>query len=662
MTRRDDQARGSGTKKWAFETGSYSYIISSPTVVDGTAYAGSDDGNLYAVDSATGTEKWVFQTGGWIRSSPTVVDGTVYVGSNDNTLYAVDAVTGNPVWTFETGGWVKSSPMVVDGTVYVGSNDNTLYAVDSATGNQEWAFETGGRVKSSPMVVGGTVYVGSDDHNLYAVDAATGNEEWAFETGGWVKSSPTVVGGTVYVGSYDHNLYAVDAATGNQGWSFRTGGSVKSSPTVVDGTVYVGSNDHNLYAVDAATGNQEWTFETGSYVNSSPTVVNDTVYVGSIDENLYAVDAATGNQEWTFETEGSVRASPTVVDGTVYVGSNDNTLYAIIASAGPENSGDQPPSEPDEKEQIPRSETVRSPKRRDLSPEEFETIETLGGGGQAVINKARLPDSKTPPEVVAVREPAEAGTLTGEPLETFFESAETWATIDAREREKRRWDGYEHIVGVIGTGDSLPWIAMEYMDGGDLAELLADYPNGLPVEQALWIGECVCKGLEIADKLGMAHLDVKPGNVLLKETDGWPWPKLADWGLARNLAKETGTMDGLSVEYAAPEQFDSSTFGDPDQLTDIYQTGALMYALLTGEPPATGAQYEIMQQVMSERSFEPPSEQRSELSAEVDATVGIALEREKTARYDSITEFKKALRAIRTTEPLPRVVTARLGE
>lgn len=264
--------------------------------------------------------------------------------------------------------------------------------------------------------------------------------------------------------------------------------------------------------------------------------------------------------------------------------------------------------------------------------------------------------------MVAIREPAASGTITGEALETFFESTETWATIDARERDKHRWDGYEHIVGVIDTGDSLPWIAMEYMDGGDLLELLGTHSDGLPVGQALWVGECVCKALEIAHQLGRVHLDVKPGNVLLKQTDGWPWPKLADWGLARNLAKETGTMEGLSVEYAAPEQFDSSTFGEPDQLTDIYQTGALVHALLTGEPPVTGGQYEIMQHVMSESSVEPPSEQRPKLSPKVDATVGLALEREKTDRYDSITNFEKALRAIRINEPLPRVVTARLGE
>lgn len=245
----------------------------------------------------------------------------------------------------------------------------------------------------------------------------------------------------------------------------------------------------------------------------------------------------------------------------------------------------------------------------------------------------------------------------------FRSTTETWKTVDARERNKSRWREYEHTVGVVDTGDDpIPWIAMEYMDGGDLSELLDEHPVGLSeVEQALWIGECVCKGLEIAHNHGRTHLDVKPPNVLLKETEGWPWPKLADWGLARNLAKQSGTMEGLSLEYAAPEQLDSSKFGDPDQLTDIYQTGALVYTLLTGDPPVTRSQHEVMKQVC-EGAISPPSERRPELPATVDATVGMALEREKLNRYDSVIDFRKALTAIRTNWTLPREVADRLEE
>ena len=123
-----------------------------------------------SVAADPGDQQWAFETGRAVSSSPTVVDGTVFVGSDDDNLYAVDTETGQEQWAFETGGAV-SSPTVVDGTVFVGSYYDNLYAVDAETGSEEWAFETGGSVYSSPTVVGGTVFVGSHDNNLYAVDA-----------------------------------------------------------------------------------------------------------------------------------------------------------------------------------------------------------------------------------------------------------------------------------------------------------------------------------------------------------------------------------------------------------------------------------------------------------------------------------------------------------
>ncbi|MFI9176100.1 protein kinase domain-containing protein [Streptomyces lincolnensis] len=118
--------------------------------------------------------RWTHTTGDEVRSSPTVVDGTVYIGSDDCTVYALDAATGTPRWTHTTGSAVSSSPAVVDGTVYVGGYDKKVYALDAATGTPRWTHTTGSAVFSSPAVVDGTVYVGGYDKKVYALDAATG--------------------------------------------------------------------------------------------------------------------------------------------------------------------------------------------------------------------------------------------------------------------------------------------------------------------------------------------------------------------------------------------------------------------------------------------------------------------------------------------------------
>ena len=208
-------------------------------------------------------------------------------------------------------------------------------------------------------------------------------------------------------------------------------------------------------------------------------------------------------------------------------------------------------------------------------------------GGQAVVY--RVDTSGGPPDTIAYKEPLQSGTLSSEAIEAFLSEANSWELVDQRERNRSRWTKSEHIVGIIDTGDQLPWIAMEYMDGGGLDELLEANSDGINVDRALWIAECIAEGLKIAHANGIAHLDLKPDNVLFRSTGEGTWnvPKIADWGLARLLARETGTMEALSPQYAAPEQFEPDVYGEPDTLTDIYQLGAILCAMLTGEPPYT---------------------------------------------------------------------------
>jgi len=343
--------------------------VNTSTATGTTVYIGADNGNLYAVDAASGDVEWVFeQATKVLLTSPTVVDGTVYVGSLDHTLYAVDAVDGSLEWTYYTGdssedGISYSSPTVYEGTVYIGtgfSDGGALHAIDADSGIQEWSFSTPSGVYSSPTAVNDTVYVGygfssdNDGAGAIALDADSGDLEWAFtEPSEAVHSSPTVYDGTVYVGTRPGSLYALDADTGNKRWRFDTAGGVDSSPTVHDGIVYVGSlgaddtEDASLYAIDASSGFKEWSYvvdESDAFFFSSPTVANGMVYVGTHgsggeDSELYAFDAKTGTQDWVYNVgEQKIYSSPTVYDGSVYIGtgffSNSGTFYAFDADTG----------------------------------------------------------------------------------------------------------------------------------------------------------------------------------------------------------------------------------------------------------------------------------------------------------------------------------------
>ena len=116
---------------------------------------------------------WSFGTGSYVTSSPAVVNGVVYIGSEDNNVYALDAGSGSKIWSYSASSAVDSSPAVANGVVYVGSEDSNLYALNASSGGTVWTYGTGYTIESSPAIANGVVYVGSDDQNVYAFGSIT---------------------------------------------------------------------------------------------------------------------------------------------------------------------------------------------------------------------------------------------------------------------------------------------------------------------------------------------------------------------------------------------------------------------------------------------------------------------------------------------------------
>jgi outer membrane protein assembly factor BamB len=178
-----------GSEVWRFETNGKNLsasdwgfdrtqIYSSPTIVDGALFFGSRDATVYAIDLESREPRWTFEDGtSWVMSSPAVADGRVFSARSSNgQIRAVDVASGLEQWVVKTGGMVFSSPMVVDSTVYVGSGDANVYALDASTGSVRWTYHTGGGVFSTPTIWDGRLYVGSDNGFLYAFEATEGSQ------------------------------------------------------------------------------------------------------------------------------------------------------------------------------------------------------------------------------------------------------------------------------------------------------------------------------------------------------------------------------------------------------------------------------------------------------------------------------------------------------
>ena len=335
----------------------------TPAVADGVVYALSYDGKLYALDARTGGVRWKFTTGGERRfeakglhglqpknqtiadafdvflSSPVVAQGAVYFGSGDGNLYAVDVATGELRWKFPTGDVVHASPAYADGVLYFGSWDSYFYAVEAATGKEKWRFHGGEDpqihnqvgFQSSPAVVDGVVYTGCRDAQLYALDAATGKQKWKFDNSfSWVISSPAVSEGKVYFATSDSSLYhVVDAATGKPILKQQDKCYMFSSPTVAGDVVLIGVLNGTLQARDLKTGDALWSFETEtSKQNKGWILTKDRALNGPLlyHSNWREDPIVAADRQFDI---GAIFSSPLVVQGVVYFGSTDGYLYAL---------------------------------------------------------------------------------------------------------------------------------------------------------------------------------------------------------------------------------------------------------------------------------------------------------------------------------------------
>jgi serine/threonine-protein kinase len=190
---------------------------------------------------------------------------------------------------------------------------------------------------------------------------------------------------------------------------------------------------------------------------------------------------------------------------------------------------------------------------------------------------------------------------------------------------------HPNVVGVFdqGTYEGLVYLAMEYVEGRTLREILGEY-GPLTPRQAFGVLEPVLAALGAAHQAGLVHRDVKPENILLAD-DGRV--KVADFGLARATTQATAqTSDGIllgTVAYLSPEQVSR---GVSDLRSDVYSAGIVLYEMLTGQKPFTGeSSMEIAYQHVHQ-DVPAPSEKVPSLSPRVDAIVARATRRDPAQR------------------------------
>jgi TolB-like protein/Tfp pilus assembly protein PilF len=252
---------------------------------------------------------------------------------------------------------------------------------------------------------------------------------------------------------------------------------------------------------------------------------------------------------------------------------------------------------------------------------DYELLEQIGRGGQGVVFRAR---QKSLNRIVALKVIGLGQWATKAHLKRFRLEAEAAASLE-----------HPGIVPIheVGERDGSCYFSMKFVEGGQLDEVTRRSP--MSIRQAVELIAKVARTVHYAHEHGILHRDIKPGNILL---DAKGEPHLTDFGLARLVESESSVTHTLEVlgtpSYMAPEQAVGNNAAI-SSATDVYGLGAVLYQLLTGQPPfAGGTTYETIKLLLDTEPRQP-----RQLNPKIDRDLSTiclkCLEKDPKRRYSS---------------------------
>jgi eukaryotic-like serine/threonine-protein kinase len=301
----------------------------------------------------------------------------------------------------------------------------------------------------------------------------------------------------------------------------------------------------------------------------------------------------------------------------------------------------------------------------------YRLVQMIGEGG---MGEVWLAEQKEPVRRRVAIKLIKAGMNTREVIARFESERQALALMDHPAIAK--------VLDAGSTPQGMPYFAMEYVAGVRITTYCDNHR--LSMRERLELFVRVCEGVQHAHQKAIIHRDLKPSNILVTEVDGHPAPKIIDFGVAKAL---TQRLSGESVytrvgaligtpEYMSPEQALSSG-EDIDTRSDIYSLGIIFYELLAGKPPLElrgSALDEFLRKIREDdapkpstrirtqdlatstevarnRQTEPPMLVR-QILGELDAIALKALEKDRSRRYASATDFAADIGRYLRNEPV----------
>lgn len=273
----------------------------------------------------------------------------------------------------------------------------------------------------------------------------------------------------------------------------------------------------------------------------------------------------------------------------------------------------------------------------------YMIVRELGKGAMGVVYEGNDPNIGRRVAIKTARRDVMASSgMADEMMERFLREARAAGALN-----------HPNIITIYDAGEEngIAYIAMEFLEGGDLRDLL-DERRRLDIPEIVEIGADICEALAEAHSKGIIHRDIKPANIMIPKSGPL---KLADFGIA-HVNDSTLTQDGALIgtpHYMSPEQFMGQKL---DGRSDLFSVGVILYEMLTGEKPFTGEALSTVMHHVIRTQPAPPSELNFNVPDAVSGVVMKAMSKRPAERYADGRAMGAALRESLKPNPNPAIL------
>jgi outer membrane protein assembly factor BamB len=323
----------------------------TPLIVDGVVYAAAADGQVVAVQLASGKVVWKTQTKLPLAGGPGVGAGLVVVGASDGRLWALDAKSGAPRWKVMLNGEILTTPLVTEQRVVVRTTDSRIHGLETKTGAANWSNEESMprlslRGLSKPVLANDAVLVGFDSGKVAAYALLSGDLLWSTTV------SPSkgkteldrlvdfdgdmaVAGRELYVAGYQGRAAMLALDSGQLWWS-HDASSVTGVGLVNSDVLVMSSDDGDVVGLKPKDGTSLWKQSALRRRNlTAPVAFGNAVVVADFEGYVHWLDATDGHLLARMSTakKKPIRVTPAVSDEWVVVQNEAGSLYAFKTQA-----------------------------------------------------------------------------------------------------------------------------------------------------------------------------------------------------------------------------------------------------------------------------------------------------------------------------------------